>query len=113
MKTFIGADHAGFKLKEKLKPYLTKLKYQVIDFGNKKYQENDDYPIYGIRAALAEDTRDAYLARRDDNCNIICLQGRYTNLDKAKIIVKMFLETKFKALKRYKRRINEIKKLEK
>ena len=69
--------------------------------------------VKGIRAALAEDTRDAYLARRDDNCNIICLQGRYTNLDKAKIIVKMFLETKFKALKRYKRRINEIKKLEK
>ncbi len=145
MKIYTGADHAGFKLKEKLKIILSR-KHDVIDLGSKKYNKNDDYPVYaakvakivaknknsfgilicgsgqgvsiaankvkGIRAALAENERDAYLARKDDNCNIICLQGRYTSIKKAEKIIKKFLITDFKALKKYKRRINEIKKLE-
>ena len=147
IKVYIGSDHAGFVLKEKLKPYISKLKYKVIDTGNKKYDKNDDYPIYasklgkiivknknslgilicasgqgvciaankikGIRAALAENVRDAILARRDDNSNIICLQGKYTKTLKAKLIVKKFLETKYEKVERFQRRINEIKKLEK
>lgn len=147
MKVYIGADHAGFDAKEKIKPYLIKLKYKTIDLGNKKYNKNDDYPVYsykvakavskdknsrgilicgsgqgvcivankvkGIRAALAEKIKDAYMSRKDDDCNIICLQGRYTSIEKAKKITKKFLETEFSAIKRYKRRINEINKIEK
>lgn len=42
----IGADHAGFKLKEVLKQYLTEKGYEVHDFGC--YSEDSiDYPDYG------------------------------------------------------------------
>lgn len=46
MKIFIGADHAGFKLKEKLIPFLMDLGYEVVDKGAFKYDENDDYPDF-------------------------------------------------------------------
>lgn len=143
---FIGADHAGYKLKESLKNSLKK--YKVSDLGNKKLDPKDDYPIFaskvakavaknkssygilicgsgqgmcmaankikGIRAALCEHEKDAYSSRRDDNCNILCLQGRGTSLEKAKKIVKLFLETEFNTKeKKYQRRINEVNKLEK
>jgi len=68
--------------------------------------------IKGIRAALAEHIKDAYLARKDDDCNVLCLQGRGTNFNKAQKIVQTFLETNFSTISRYKRRINKIKKLE-
>jgi len=145
MKIYLGADHAGFELKEKLK--LSFKIYEFIDLGNKVFNRKDDYPIFasrvakavsksknnlgilicgsgqgvciaankvkGIRASLAENVRDAYLARKDDNSNVLCLQGRYITLNKAKNIVKKFLETKFAKKERYRRRINEIKRLEK
>ena len=147
MKLYIGADHAGFDLKEKLKPTLKKMKYQVLDLGNTKFDKNDDYPIFaarvakkvakaknsfgilicgsgqgvaiaankikGIRAALAEHIIDAENSRKDDDCNILCLQGRFTTFDKSKRIAKAFLKTKFKTETKYKRRVNEIKRLEK
>jgi ribose 5-phosphate isomerase B len=43
---YIGADHAGFKLKEKLLKELGK-KYDVIDVGGFG-KENDDYPDYAF-----------------------------------------------------------------
>lgn len=125
---------------------MKKSKYRVIDLGNKKLNNNDDYPVFGfrvakkvskdknsmgvlicgsgqgvcivankvkgIRAALAEHKQDAILARRDDDCNVVCLQGRFTTFDKAKNIAKAFLKTEFKTIKKYKRRVNEIKKIE-
>jgi len=33
MKIAIGSDHAGFRYKEKIKQYLTKLGHEVTDFG--------------------------------------------------------------------------------
>jgi ribose 5-phosphate isomerase B len=33
MKIVIGSDHAGFELKEAIKPYLTELGHEVKDFG--------------------------------------------------------------------------------
>ena len=147
MKIYLGSDHAGFELKEKLKPYLKKLKYNVTDTGNTKFDKNDDYPIFaarlaikvskdknsrgilicgsgqgvcivankikGIRAAVAEHIKDATLARNDDDCNIICLPGKAISFEKAKKIVNKFLNTEFGSAPRYKRRVNEIKKIEK
>lgn len=46
MKIFIGSDHAGFKLKEKLIESLVNEGYEVIDKGAFKYDENDDYPDF-------------------------------------------------------------------
>jgi ribose 5-phosphate isomerase B len=42
----IGADHAGFYLKEALVNYLRKLKYEVVDHGAHVYDEFDDYPDF-------------------------------------------------------------------
>lgn len=44
---FIGADHAGFPLKEELVPYLEKLGYKVVDKGAAKLDLKDDYPDFG------------------------------------------------------------------
>ena len=46
MKVHIGTDHAGFQMKEMLKPYLTDLGYEVIDHGAFEYKEGDDYPDF-------------------------------------------------------------------
>ncbi len=42
----IGADHAGFELKEVLVTYLKKLNYEVVDHGAHVYDEFDDYPDF-------------------------------------------------------------------
>lgn len=52
-KIFIGADHAGFKLKENLVIYLEKLGYQVVDCGAHRYDEFDDYPDFVVPVAQA------------------------------------------------------------
>ena len=43
---YISSDHAGFKLKEKLKNYLAKQNYKIQDLGPKKINNKDDYPDY-------------------------------------------------------------------
>lgn len=43
---YIASDHAGFELKEKLKIFLKELGYEIEDFGNFVYDENDDYPDF-------------------------------------------------------------------
>ena len=43
-KIAIGADHAGFELKEKIKPLLTEIGYEVIDFGTNS-TDSVDYPL--------------------------------------------------------------------
>lgn len=42
----LGADHAGFELKEALAGYLQKLGYEVVDHGAHVYDEFDDYPDF-------------------------------------------------------------------
>lgn len=52
----IGADHAGYELKEKLKSYLTEKGYEVKDFGCHS-EESIDYPDYAHPvASLVEET---------------------------------------------------------
>ena len=48
---YIGADHAGFKLKEKIKKYLQKKGYSVLDQGNLVYDKEDDFPDYAFKVA--------------------------------------------------------------
>ena len=50
MTIFIGADHRGFGLKEKLKAALAG-KYEVVDMGAKEYAPNDDYPEFAAAVA--------------------------------------------------------------
>ncbi len=49
----IGADHAGFALKEHLKKFLKEKGYAVKDVGAHKLVKTDDYPIYGAKVARA------------------------------------------------------------
>lgn len=46
MKIYMGSDHAGYELKEKLKPIITELGFQVVDRGAFKLEANDDYPDF-------------------------------------------------------------------
>ena len=57
MTIFIGADHRGFELKEKLKQFLSNKGYTVMDKGNDHYDETDDYPDFASLVAqeVAED----------------------------------------------------------
>jgi len=45
-KIHIGADHAGYELKEYLKKLLEMREYEVIDHGADEYDEDDDYPDF-------------------------------------------------------------------
>ncbi|MDO8660625.1 MAG: RpiB/LacA/LacB family sugar-phosphate isomerase [Candidatus Woesearchaeota archaeon] len=44
MRLIIGADHAGFDLKEKLKSWLVRKGNKVSDLGSHSIIPNDDYP---------------------------------------------------------------------
>ena len=46
MKVFIGADHAGFRLKEAVAAHLAKRGYDVEDGGDKQLDPADDYPHF-------------------------------------------------------------------
>ena len=62
MKIFIGTDHAGYVLKEKLVTYLKAQGHEVIDKGAYEYNEHDDYPDFVIPVAQ-EISRDPNNAR--------------------------------------------------
>ncbi len=49
---YLGADHAGFALKEKLKSALLKHDYTFTDLSP-TFQANDDYPLHAQRVAKA------------------------------------------------------------
>jgi ribose 5-phosphate isomerase B len=51
MKIFIGADHGGFELKEKIKEFLSKNNYDFEDTGNTVFDKIDDYPDFAIALA--------------------------------------------------------------
>lgn len=51
MKIYVGSDHAGFKLKSALIPYLQSLGYEAEDKGAYEYQEDDDYPDFIVPVA--------------------------------------------------------------
>lgn len=50
MKVYLGSDHAGFELKEKIKQYLLK-DHEVIDKGAFSFEKTDDYPDFISKAA--------------------------------------------------------------
>lgn len=54
---YIGADHRGFKLKEKLKEFLTARGYQMTDMGTNS-EESADYPL--IAQSVAEQVKNDF-----------------------------------------------------
>lgn len=61
MKIYIGADHAGFELKEEIKAYLAELNCEVEDAGTHRFDPNDDYPdfIFPVAKKVSENPQDS------------------------------------------------------
>lgn len=68
MRIAIGADHAGFPLKEKMVAYLPDLGHEVVDIGRNS-TDPVDYPDY------AEPVGRALLDARADRGVLICGSG--------------------------------------
>ncbi len=142
---YLGGDHAGFELKEKIKTYLTELGEKFQDLGPSQFDPEDDFPDYavsaakkvsekdekgllicgtgqgtalaankikGIRAYTAWDEYTTKHARENGDANILALGARTIDSEKAKKLVKIFLETPFLAKEKYIRRVKKISQLE-
>lgn len=48
---YLGSDHGGFELKEYVKLFLKKNKFEFEDLGNLNYDSEDDYPDYAFKVA--------------------------------------------------------------
>lgn len=59
LRIALGADHRGFPLKEKVKKFLEKEGYKVLDFGTYD-KRRSDYPDFGLKAARAVQKRRAH-----------------------------------------------------
>lgn len=72
MKIYLGADHQGYYLKEKMFAYLAKHGYEVEDVGGKELDPNDDFPDFAQIAAtkVMGDTGD------DPRAILICGGGQ-------------------------------------
>lgn len=146
MKVYLASDHAGFKLKEKVKEYLLSQNYEVQDCGDFSPNPDDDYPLFiakaaekvsenpssfgivfgksgageeiaankfkNVRAVLGFSKENVKLSREHNDANILSLGSEFVDVEKAKGLVKIFLETRFSNEQRHKRRIEEIKNLE-
>jgi len=143
---YLGADHAGFHLKEEIKKYLKELGYEYEDLGNKELDPQDDYPdfifpvakkvaetgekgmlfcstgigsciaankIKGVRAILAWDEFTATQSKEHNNANILCLGGKTIDVETAKKIVRIWLETEFSNEERHLRRLKKVEEQEK
>ena len=73
MKLFIGADHGGYYLKEKIEAYLAKRDYDVEDVGGKELDPADDFPQFAQMAALKVLGEDE---REDPRAILICKGGQ-------------------------------------
>lgn len=143
-KIAIGCDHGGFALKQKLLPFLKKMKLQVSDAGAFS-EESMDYPdtaykvasavsrkkadagilicksgigncivankAKGVRAALCYNIKAAILSRKHNDANVLVLGSVFVNEERAKKIVKAWLNTPFEG-GRHLRRIQKIERIE-
>ena len=142
---YLGADHAGFHLKEELKAYLRELGHEFEDMGAHDLEPKDDYPDYaalvskkvveneglgilicatgagmcftankvkGIRGSVVWDEFTALHAKEDNDANVICLPGKIIDLETAKKVVRIYVETKFTEEERHVRRLDKMKEIE-
>lgn len=61
MKIYVGSDHRGFELKQKLTTYLKDQGYDVKDEGDNRLDPNDDFPQFAnkvVSRVLASDEKD-------------------------------------------------------
>lgn len=68
--------------------------------------------VRGARAALCTTSKQARLAREDDDANILCLGSDLIKIEEAQEILETFLTTIFSSLERHVRRLDKINKYE-
>lgn len=68
--------------------------------------------VKGVRAVAVWTLQNAKLSRQHTDANVLCVSGWQLPLDRAKKIVKTWLETSFSGEERYRRRIQKIKRIE-
>ena len=64
MRIHLGSDHAGFEVKNQLAEQLRQSGHEVVDHGPFRHDEDDDYPVFCLRAAEA-------VAREDDSLGVV------------------------------------------
>lgn len=64
MKIAVTTDHAGFEALQGLKVFLASLGHEVVDYGPKSLDNDDDYPDFMFPAARA-------VAKGECDCGII------------------------------------------
>lgn len=69
MQVYLGCDHAGFDLKEKIFAHLSKKDVDVRDAGNKELNPDDDYPQFAYAATAL------LLGSEDDDAKAILVCG--------------------------------------
>lgn len=73
MKIYIGSDHRGFHLKEKIAKWLFEWGYEFIDLGAESYDEKDDYTKYASEVASMVGSHTAKASR--DKGILLCGSG--------------------------------------
>ena len=53
MKIYLGGDHNGFELKQRVADFLTRSNYEVIDCGDQQLNPTDDFPVFASRVVVA------------------------------------------------------------
>jgi len=146
LKIYIGADHRGYNLKERITKWLLNWGYKFEDMGAYMLEPTDDYPLYaervasivgrddggrgvlicgsgvgvdaaankfdGVRASIGKAPEQVKAGRNDDDMNILVIAADFTSEDEAREMLKAFLETKFAGQEKYKKRLEDIKKIE-
>ncbi|MEK7640847.1 MAG: RpiB/LacA/LacB family sugar-phosphate isomerase [Patescibacteria group bacterium] len=144
MTIYLGGDHAGLQLKDKMKTVLTEWGYEVKDFGPLEFNNDDDYPdfVKPVAEAVAKDPDNSrgilfggsgqgeamvanrykkvratvfyggpedivQLSREHNNANVLSIGARFVDEKETLRVVKMWLEAKFPAEERHKRRIDK------
>ena len=65
---YLAADHRGFKLKEKIKQWLSQWGYEYEDMGAFELDLTDDYPVYAKRVAES-------MVESEDRGILVCGSG--------------------------------------
>lgn len=93
----LGAYHAGFDLKERLREALEQSGREVVDLGACG-PESTDHPDYaaavtvpGIRAALGTNEDEVRLSRAHNDSNALTIGARYTDVVSAGALVEVLL----------------------
>lgn len=71
MKVFVGADHAGFELKQAVIKHLQSKNIEFEDEGADKLDANDDYPHYAYTVATK-----VLGGNNDDRGILVCGSGQ-------------------------------------